>query len=467
MNEWDSINCAPDTHMLVSLRQNTSFTAWKALAEIIDNSFDSGATRVEVERVGTDTLIVTDNGRGCSDVSHMLRLGAHFRSVAGGMSLGRYGIGLKESSVWLCSKMKILTDTGNLAWEAIADWDGMIESKQWDCAVRKITPTNKGTAIYFENLHKDRLRQWGVCQRRVQELFTPGLLLGKQILWDGEPLPPCETPILENRIDVDGEYEGKEYELIAGIIPKGSRIKNGYQINYHHRVIASEITQYGFGEYSAARVFVQVSLFDAEEKWSLSRFKDGIDELETFLEHIKTHIMPILERAKEDAEHVELASMASEIERQLNEGLLGVKEKRPNKPNAESPEQGDPTGRKRRRASIIDITEAGSVTNKSLKIERFKLFFDWNRHGEIGKCDGGKIINIHINPEHPLIKRTASNPLVIHQVAVSLLAGYLMSEPNGQEAWPFAVSCDGTAYEKYIKNLSHWLMQTPQEQAAT
>ena len=458
MSEWKPIDCAPDPHMLESLRKNCNFAAWKAIAEVIDNSFDWGAKRVCVDRSG-NCLTISDDGDGCSNIANMVRLGAHFRNASAGMSLGRYGIGLKESSIWLCSRMVIQSATDKTSIEAVADWDEMIKSKQWICNSRDVHNLPRGTTIRFEKLIKNRVRYWDICERRVQELFTPGLLEGRQILWDGKPLPPCDPPILESRIEVEGTYDGKQYELIAGIIPKKSPVKNGYRINYHHRVIASEITQFGFGEFSSGRIFAQVSLFDAEKKWDLSRFKDGIDDLEHFLESLLPTIKPLLEKVKAEESRLDLARIGAETEAMVNDAILGIKEKRPNKAGETASESLEKTGRRRRHSTVADDTDVGSVVKPRRQIEKIKIAFDWTRPGEIGRCDGGRTTIVHINPDHSFIKSLLSDGKGVYQVAIALLGGHLITQPDDSPMWAFAVSTDLTGYDRFVRNISHWLEQ--------
>lgn len=50
----------PDPHLLASL-VNANLPWWKALAELVDNSLDAGATRVVID-VSHRTLTVSDDG---------------------------------------------------------------------------------------------------------------------------------------------------------------------------------------------------------------------------------------------------------------------------------------------------------------------------------------------------------------------------------------------------------------------
>jgi hypothetical protein len=462
MSEWKTQTCPPDTHMLVSLRQNGAMTAAKALAEIIDNSFDSGATRVEIDRNGDESLVIADNGAGCEDVSNMVRMGAHYRRGSS-TALGRYGIGLKESSVWLCARMNILTSTGTTASKAVVDWDYCIDSKSWDYKVMPVPASSRGTEIEFLRLLPNRLKQWRLCLERVQELFTPGLLLGKQILVNGQPLEPCATPILEHRIEASGKYDGREWELVAGVIPRGAYTKNGYSIHYQHRVIASEITQYGFGQYSCGRIYAQVTLYDGETNWGLSKLKDGIDELEPFLDSLMPYVRPLLEQAKSEEDTLELSSLSGELEAILNASLTKGKEKRKTNPSQDN-DGAEPknTGRKRRLADKVDLEESGEVSPRLRKAELIKIAWDCGQPDLVGKCDGGRVVTVHFNPDHDAIKSLRQNLPALRNVAIMLLGGYMLTQEDGHPLLTaITLQTDGRdqTYDKFLKNVSYWMGQ--------
>jgi K+-sensing histidine kinase KdpD len=106
--EYQDQEAPPSTAILTATRSDSNMYLWKALAEIIDNAFDHRATEVIIQSSDdSTTLTIEDNGDGCSDANRMVQLGSHFRNVKSGNAIGRYGIGLKEASVWLCDRMDI------------------------------------------------------------------------------------------------------------------------------------------------------------------------------------------------------------------------------------------------------------------------------------------------------------------------------------------------------------------------
>lgn len=77
------MDITPHVDLLGALRQQN--LQWKSLiSELVDNSFDAGATRVEITYGPGKRLEIRDDGVGCKDISAMLTLGGRRQRAAGG-----------------------------------------------------------------------------------------------------------------------------------------------------------------------------------------------------------------------------------------------------------------------------------------------------------------------------------------------------------------------------------------------
>ena len=95
----------PHPHMLLSKR-NANLTYQLVLGELIDNSLDAGANRVQVTiDLQKKQIIVEDDGNGCDNLTAMVQLGSHY--VQNTTSLGRYGVGLKDAWIWCGNVIEI------------------------------------------------------------------------------------------------------------------------------------------------------------------------------------------------------------------------------------------------------------------------------------------------------------------------------------------------------------------------
>jgi hypothetical protein len=121
---------APDPAYLYAL-VNQNLTWRDALSELVDNSFDAGATRVEVIFEGK-TLRVRDDGEGVEDIGRMLTLGHHTRGAR--TRLGRYGVGLKDAAIWLAPSLDIHTIRGlaGTVSQCVVNWDQLAKSLDWN-----------------------------------------------------------------------------------------------------------------------------------------------------------------------------------------------------------------------------------------------------------------------------------------------------------------------------------------------
>jgi Histidine kinase-, DNA gyrase B-, and HSP90-like ATPase len=73
------IDLTPLPRLIQAVRQQ-GLTLTDCLSEFIDNSFDAGATTVQLTwDKGEDYLEIEDNGQGCADITTMVRMAAFGR----------------------------------------------------------------------------------------------------------------------------------------------------------------------------------------------------------------------------------------------------------------------------------------------------------------------------------------------------------------------------------------------------
>ena len=99
------IDITPATSMLRAMKSQ-NFTTVRMLGELIDNSLDAGADRIEIFRTSKKEWIIRDDGMGIKDVMSVLRHGVH---SSGSDSIGVYGVGLKDAVIWGGNTLDIST----------------------------------------------------------------------------------------------------------------------------------------------------------------------------------------------------------------------------------------------------------------------------------------------------------------------------------------------------------------------
>lgn len=130
---------APSTNLVLSLR-DMGYTLDTALADVIDNSISSGATRVEIMAPPTSPLrvTITDNGHGITERDLLNALTLAYVSpdaVRLSADLGRYGMGMKTASWSQCKRLTIVSSIDNVRHGATIDLDDIRLHEQWTTEV--------------------------------------------------------------------------------------------------------------------------------------------------------------------------------------------------------------------------------------------------------------------------------------------------------------------------------------------
>ena len=168
------------SRLIDSMRYGGYSNTATALAELIDNSFEAGATRVEVlckdkivqaeynivEQIGE--IAVVDNGSGMSvdELWDSLRLGVGTRAARRG--IGRFGMGLPYASISQCSRVDVYSwqsadnvmatrlDLDEIKRNSMREIPMPTKSAIPDSWVNasRILPTSTGTVVVWSNLDR-------------------------------------------------------------------------------------------------------------------------------------------------------------------------------------------------------------------------------------------------------------------------------------------------------------------------
>lgn len=344
----------PGPSLLRALKEQS--LSWKvALGELIDNSFDAGATQVRICFKSNRVLEVHDNGNGCGDVIAMLTLGEHFHQAT--TKLGRYGVGLKDAALWLWGTTFISTSKGDKSRKCSVNWEHLTAQDDWDIPDPIEEPHSgpSGTIIVFRGYTRDH----GSFDRLVDEIaytFTPGLLQGRQISFEfprRKPVvaAPFVCPPLEHVVDDEFTIDGKGVRLHAGVVKEGYENKRpGFAYAHHHRII--ETTAMGAGTYSTSRIRGEVWL---DNSWTLAKNKDALsDNDEGLTAAIYARCEEMLKQASRQALTLTSTAFSARLSASLREALKNMqanaKAKRKSKENNTGSVEPKDSGKKHRNA---------------------------------------------------------------------------------------------------------------------
>jgi len=408
------VNLSPKTHFLESIRKDRgSYITF--LAESIDNSFDAGATRIDI-KIAEDKVSVSDNGVGvlkrCQ--ASLVSLGDHQELAT--TSIGRFGIGMKYQAISAADSLIVHSTSKDGRMRMLVDWPTVIESNSWDIDdpvwERHIT-TPTGTTIVIANLRWKRpnVSEIDKTITELGQIFQPAIVSGKTIAINGANIQRIEDPDLNTPVSGEVRIGGKVVAKVHGGIlvdPKSTL----YQIHvgYQHRVIMPRST-FGCGDVGSGlrRLFARVTLCG---HWELSRFKDGIyhDQRAEELEH-KTELilLPIINQCVNASMDMNL----SDIEMRLNDCLpQTLRPARPPKHTKKLPgkKSSKPHGK-----TLDGEENKDGPARRMLPMRGIKIAFEDNysdqwglgafhRHDSSGNC--GRIV---LSQDNPYIAKLLSN----------------------------------------------------------
>lgn len=450
----NEIKFPPRPHVIESIR-NTSITYAEALGELIDNSFDAGATNVAVV-LQPDAVQITDDGIGCGDLSAMLALGDH--RLHEETRLGRYGVGGKNAAIGLGVLLQIKSVHQGIERMVKVDW--RIIDQNWTASeTERETDDNSGTEIRISQLLKRRIKDFDNLQGELAFKFHPAIASGRTITiaHSGEvhkliatPLPLFEESIIEQRY-----LNGISFRVVAGIIAPGQPLnqRNPFIITYGHRVLFD--TAEPCFEMLASQRFV--AWVELEGQWPLLKHKDGLSDKDDWLyDELYDICAPLLQKVHAEGESLELAHVAAELTEQF--GILIGREKRnPGEESGSITPMETPV--KRKTAEDVHANQ-GDCERRNSGRSRHGIIINFAALGDlIGKVDETrKRIHIQLNQDHPAVaswRQQRPDRSMLKLLAVALLASY-KSHSDDQRLLQFQ---GRTEHDTFVNFIGCWYEQ--------
>jgi|688.fasta_scaffold85733_2 hypothetical protein len=453
-------NCAPKTHMMRSvMSQNHPW--WKALAELVDNSFDAGATSITIE-CDNRTLSISDNGCGVSDVSALLTLGKHVDHKK--TQLGVFGIGAKDAWLSCSDVMEVITCHNGVRSHGVFDINQIIENN-WEYPDPTETKTGEKpyTMLRFR-LRKDKELPGQKAFDELAWVFTPAISSGRSITLcrasRTSVLAPTALPPLTEIISDTFQVDGRGLSIEVGLVKKGHAVSRGpLWLILGHRII--EKTNLGCGNYSTMGVAGSITLHP-EWRPLLMKNKDGMSANQDSIgDAILERIEPLLKKAQSLSEDIESTKLRHELEEKLNSSAMlaaakGDAERGNRRQKRNSPRTASggimPVGTPRKIQTAEKVHEAipGTVTcAQQPPIERKRNGFRLD-YCEIDEQEIGDFLpltnTVRLNIQHPFIAamKKASNMPSLYSAAVALITDHGIRKPDGK---PVFVQC----YESFAR----------------
>lgn len=373
------------------------------IGELIDNSFDVNANRIDITVEGR-TLSVSDNGNGCDDLEKMLTLGRHSRTPT--TRLGRYGVGFKDAAWWVGGPTWISTVSDRQVRHSILNWDAMTTWHAPRPLVSSAQAGEVGTTIKFTEMSRDRRFPDG--QRLVDMLeeiafiYTPAIKQGRQIWFrkrgdrEAKLLKRFELPSMTDVIDTTIKVDGRTARVHVGVVPDGvDNPRPGISYTHEWRVIIPACAL-GCNGHDSSRIAGWVVLDDG---WQLSRNKDDVSARKEELgEAVFDAIKGIVIKAASHSVDIKSALLEKNLTESFRGAVSdGVGVGRTRGPNVNKSGTVKPKGTGQKRPGTASSRQVGRMTVRFGKCNR----------GAIGHVDldGGQIILADNHPHIAALRR--------------------------------------------------------------
>lgn len=208
------------SHFIEATRDSGYKSTTSAIAELVDNSIQAGAGRVEVDIVATDDkrwpvqVMVTDDGCGMrpTDLRRSLQFGGSSR-FGNREGLGRYGMGLPNASLSQCRRVEVVSWTSRTsASYCWLDVDEIVSGKMAELPnpVRCGTPgeSESGTVVHW--IRCDRLDNVRIStlERKITaaiaRMFRHFIWKGIKVLVNGKAVPGIDPTYLNPKSPLAG-----------------------------------------------------------------------------------------------------------------------------------------------------------------------------------------------------------------------------------------------------------------------
>ena len=437
-----SIDLTPRPSLIQSVRQQGLGFA-TCLCELCDNSFDVGSTVIYLcWDPETNSLTITDNGRGCADLTVLLRLGD--REETATTVLGRYGIGAKDAFISLGREVDIVSRHAGVESRLRCDWARLEQQRDWHIPgpsqLRSSKPS--GTEIRISRLYKSYTHEWPGMLDKLARTYMPALEDGREI-WtrigtEGNftRLLPFTIPPLDQVKTSTLSVAGRTATVMMGFLPAGmpAEAKTDYMgmmAIYGYRVLPQK-TRLGQGSLPTPGLFGAVT-FGPE--WQLTKNKLSIaDDLTRLRDRIEQEFADLIMQARQQGETLPLQQLRDEINALLRAALVKP-EYRKERRKAPTHHDGThaATGRGPRRRNFRE-SQPGDEWDQKVPAHAIQISFE-----ALGNTRPLYYVNANIvtlNLDNPQIQQMQHNPLALRMQALNAVATYLIYKDPKQLPLP-------------------------------
>lgn len=301
----------PDTSVFEKLGA-TGEPAYKAVAELIDNSIDAATPNnpvivelnFDVYRGRVKSITIEDNAVGMTQNGLVNALKIGKSDKANQKKIGRFGMGMKTALASLGRAWTITTCTreDKLANQITEDLDRFVNSGKWQVEVNTIPKTySHGTTIEVRRCdHITATHFEQSLNNNLGELFKHFLeseLL--QLYVNGEPVVVPEVNLIEGtKIEIDTTIANRRVHGWLGLRKQGGNNYGFSLIRYNRVVMRNE--KIGFNVHQQYnRIVGELHLDEFEVNHHKTAFVQTTEAWEEFKSFISEAVRPVVQKAHE------------------------------------------------------------------------------------------------------------------------------------------------------------------------
>jgi hypothetical protein len=454
----------PDTSVFEKLGA-TGEPAYKAVAELIDNSVDAREPGrpliIELSfttsaRGRLKTIVIEDDAAGMSEEGLVRAMTIGLSNKGSQQKIGRFGMGLKTALASLGRAWTITTATNDdrVASQITEDLDKFVANQSWQVSVSKVPKSTVGTRIELSRCdHITAAHFERDLTNNLGELFKHFLDAGElQLYVDGNPLVVPDVVLIEgSKVEIDTTIKGKRVHGWVGLRTFGGNNYGFSLIRYNRVIMRNE--KIGFNVHQQYnRIVGELHLDEFEVNHHKTGFVQTTEAWEEFKTHISEAIRPVVQQAHElstkdhrkvhrdvqkmiessllklfssvlaDDELKMLATGKQRTKDGIEDETTKVKRERQQRDPQDHPDVRDPYEPKPRRVSPMD---------------GLKCRVDWVNDGEEAPrmrwtFEEGELV-VYVNLDHPAHPKAQGQHVWAIQMTIEALASCIASDRARQD----------------------------------
>ena len=169
----------PNPARLIEGLRDTGYDFNTALADIVDNSVDAGAAKIDI-RINMDPdgdilVTVADNGCGMDEQTLLDGMTYGAQGRVDPKRLGKFGLGLKTASTAFCRRLSVITrnSSKNSLIKATWDLDHVVSASEWELLIDSPSDYEKGLLSEVADDSSGTIVMWDKVDRMLKNYSEP------------------------------------------------------------------------------------------------------------------------------------------------------------------------------------------------------------------------------------------------------------------------------------------------------